>query len=165
MFDFHFNAHFYFPESGSRKHFQDSRMRANYPQKYDFEEEISNCSIFASIHTSISLNQGQLKNSVQNWPAPLRPYLNLINFEISFRWLENALAVKWFALIRRQGRKTPIFWLPFEISDLVIRYSFLSLKQSDYVSHFCSVLNAKCHNFRWLLESISNMSRRQSNKK
>ena len=112
MLNFRFNTHSYFPESGSRKHFDASGMRWidfshkitlrtmileekpkififalqykhsfpwirvreafssvgnarnrfsawSYPQKYDFEGEISKFSIFASIHTSISLNQGQ----------------------------------------------------------------------------------------------------------
>ena len=54
-----------FPESGSRKHFQDSGMRAidspheTTPRNMILREKFQIFSIFASIHTSISLNQGQ----------------------------------------------------------------------------------------------------------
>jgi hypothetical protein len=44
MLDFRFDTHSYFHESGSRKHFQDSGMRAiDSPHEiiYDFEGEIS----------------------------------------------------------------------------------------------------------------------------
>src|SRR3954465_15409465 len=54
-----------FPESGSRKRFQGSGMRAiDSPHEITLRnmilrEKFKNFSIFASIHTSISLNQGQ----------------------------------------------------------------------------------------------------------
>ena len=57
------NTHF--PESGSEKHFQASEMRAIdsphkiTPRKMILRQETQNFSIFASIHTYISLNQGQ----------------------------------------------------------------------------------------------------------
>jgi hypothetical protein len=65
MLDFRFNTHSYFPESGSRKRFQASRMRAIdfsheiTPRNMILREKFQNFSIFASIYTSISLNQGQ----------------------------------------------------------------------------------------------------------
>ena len=54
-----------YPESGSGKRFQASRMRAIdspheiTPRNMMLREKFQNFSIFASIHTSISLNQGQ----------------------------------------------------------------------------------------------------------
>src|SRR6185437_2600282 len=63
--DFRFNTHSYFPESGSRKRFHASGMRAIdspheiTPRNMILREKFQNFSIFASIHTSISLNQGQ----------------------------------------------------------------------------------------------------------
>ena len=65
MFDFRFNTHSYFPESGSGKRFQAPGMRAIdspheiTPKNMILREKFQNFSIFASIHTSISLNQGQ----------------------------------------------------------------------------------------------------------
>src|SRR4051794_37798764 len=65
MLNFRFNTHSYFPESGSGKRFQASRMRAIdspheiTPRNIILREKFENFSIFASIHTSISLNQGQ----------------------------------------------------------------------------------------------------------
>ena len=65
MLDFRFNTHSYFPELGSRKHFQYSGMRAIdspheiTPRNMILREKLQNFSIFASIHTSFSLNQGQ----------------------------------------------------------------------------------------------------------
>jgi hypothetical protein len=69
MFDFRFNTHSYFPESGLRKHFQASEMRAIdspheiTPQKYDFEGTIQNFSIFASIYTSIFPEEKRFQTS------------------------------------------------------------------------------------------------------
>src|SRR6202012_342360 len=54
-----------FPESGSRKRFQGLGMRTIdspheiTPRNMILREKFQNFSIFASIHTSISLNQGQ----------------------------------------------------------------------------------------------------------
>ena len=65
MLDFRFNIHSYFPESESGKRFQASGMRAiDSPHKITLRnmilrEKFQNFSIFASKHTSISLNQGQ----------------------------------------------------------------------------------------------------------
>src|SRR6478752_5569539 len=65
MLNFRFNTHSYFPESGSGKHFQASEMRAIdspheiTPRNMILREKFQNVSIFASIHTSISLNQDQ----------------------------------------------------------------------------------------------------------
>jgi hypothetical protein len=65
MLDFRFNTHSYFPESGSRKHFQASEMRAIdssheiTPKNMILREKFQNFSIFASIHRSISLNKDQ----------------------------------------------------------------------------------------------------------
>ena len=62
---FRFNKKHSFPWIRDRETFSsfgNMRNRSsawNFPQKYDFEGEISKFSIFASIHTSISLNQGQ----------------------------------------------------------------------------------------------------------
>jgi hypothetical protein len=61
-----FNTHPYFPESGLGKHFQASGMRAiDFPheitsRKMILREKFKKFSIFASIHTSIFLNQGSL---------------------------------------------------------------------------------------------------------
>jgi hypothetical protein len=57
------NTHF--PESESGKHFQASGMRVIdfshkiTPREMILRQETQNCSIFASIHTTISLNQDQ----------------------------------------------------------------------------------------------------------
>src|SRR6185437_4064853 len=65
MLNFRFNTHSYFLESGSGKRFQASRMRVIdspheiTPRNIILREKFENFSIFASIHTSISLNQGQ----------------------------------------------------------------------------------------------------------
>src|SRR3954465_4963214 len=65
MLDFRFNTRSYFPESGSGKRFQASGMRAiDFPHEITprnmiLREKFQNFSIFALIHTSISLNQGQ----------------------------------------------------------------------------------------------------------
>ena len=62
MFDFRFNTHSYLPESGSRKHFQDSGMRTIYfpheitPRNIILREEFQNFSIFASILKKIFKN-------------------------------------------------------------------------------------------------------------
>jgi hypothetical protein len=62
MLDFRFNTHSYFPESGLEKRFQAPGMCAiDFPMKLPPEmilrEKFQNFSIFASIHTSISLNK------------------------------------------------------------------------------------------------------------
>jgi hypothetical protein len=64
FFDFHVNTPNPFPESGSRKRFYASGMRAIYfPHKTTpdrcFQGEIEIFSIFASIHRIHFLNQGQ----------------------------------------------------------------------------------------------------------
>ena len=65
MFDFRFNTPTPFPESRSRKHFHASAMRGIdfshkiTPRNMILREKFQNFSIFASIHTSIFLNQGQ----------------------------------------------------------------------------------------------------------
>ena len=62
---FRFNKNTHFPESGTEKPFQASGMRAIdspheiTPRNKILREKFPNFSIFASIHTSTSLNQGQ----------------------------------------------------------------------------------------------------------
>jgi hypothetical protein len=66
MFDFRFNIHSYFPESGPGKHFQASGMRVTdfsheiTPRNMILREKCQNFSIFASIHTTISLKSRKL---------------------------------------------------------------------------------------------------------
>ena len=93
----------FFPESGSRKHFQDSGMRAiDFPHEITprnmiLRQKFQNVSIFASIHTSISLNQDQesiftlreCAQSIFRLEITLKSRFLEENQKIFFRFFEN----------------------------------------------------------------------------
>ena len=116
-----------FPESGSGKHFQASGMRAIdflheiTPRNMILREKFQNCSIFASIHTSISLNQDQgsiftLRECAQSIPRmKLTPEIwfwerNFKNFRFSLQYTHLFSWIRVKEAFRECAQSILIFW-------------------------------------------------------